>query len=49
MELYARGEIVTKEEALSQMVLTLAKDWQQVQQRAFELMALSTFPTIAPS
>lgn len=33
---YARGDIVTREEALSQMVVALARNWTEVQRRAME-------------
>lgn len=34
---YASGAIVTKEEALSQMVVVLAKDWTMEMQRAMDI------------
>jgi hypothetical protein len=46
---YAHGEIITKEEALSQMVVLLAKDWTEIQKRAYEMAALMTVPTVVPS
>lgn len=41
--MYAIGEIITKEEALSRMVVELAKDWKEEQRRACEaILAQST-------
>jgi hypothetical protein len=34
---YASGEIITREEALSQMVVMLAKDWTEQHKRLFDL------------
>ena len=35
---YAIGHIITKEEALSQMVVMLATNWQAQQRKAFEML-----------
>jgi hypothetical protein len=34
---YGIGRIITREEALSQMVVLLAKDWNQIKQQAFDM------------
>ena len=36
VKLYATGEIVTREEALSQMVVQLAKNWDEAMKASFE-------------
>jgi hypothetical protein len=46
MEQYAHGLIITKEEALSQMVVQLAKDWTELQRRAYEMAAYLTVPVM---
>lgn len=38
IDLYIGGEIITKEEALCQMVVGLSKDWAEVSRRHFEIV-----------
>lgn len=45
---YAYGNIITKEEALSRMVVMLATDWQEQQKRAFELAQCGVVPVVQP-
>lgn len=37
MDAYNHGHIITKEECLSQMIVTLAQDWSEIQQQNFDL------------
>lgn len=46
IEEYAQGNIITKEEALSQMVVGLAKTWTELQDRHIDLVRRSVFPPI---
>lgn len=39
---YAFGEIVTREEALCQMILLLAKDWDRIKQETYNKAIAST-------
>lgn len=43
-DLYAKGEIVTKEEALCQMVLALAKSLQRSREELLKIVNSSLFP-----
>lgn len=45
LQRYSHGIIITKEEALSQMVLGLARDWERTQLRYYEMVNQTcTFP-----
>lgn len=46
LEMYARFDIITKEEALSQMVVLLAKDWKQEQDRYVALVSMGPPPVV---
>lgn len=39
---YAHGEIITREEALSQMVMLLSKDWNEEKRKAMEFAMMQT-------
>lgn len=43
MERYARGIIITKEEALCQMVVGLNKDWSDERRRHYEMVMQTCF------
>jgi hypothetical protein len=44
IQAYAHGLIVTREEALSQMVVHLSRDWQEEQKRSVEMAAKFATP-----
>jgi hypothetical protein len=49
IEAYAHGSIVTKEEALCQMVVYLSHDWKREQDKYMEIIRTNVFPqTIRP-
>lgn len=46
IQAYVHGRIVTREEALSQMVVQLSRDWREEQQRCFDMVMKNAGPGI---
>lgn len=46
---FVNGQIVTWEEALSQMVLLLSKDWERQKRDYLDLVAMNVLPLKIPS
>lgn len=44
LDCYVAGQIITKEEALSQMVVALATDWDERKKLSYDLALKATIP-----